>query len=422
LQLSLGWHSWWRRIWLKAMNSTLVSINRPETELLVTCALVCEEPEREARIRALLQKGIDWTYLLWAARRHGMIPLLYRHLDATCPEAVPRATMDQLRNHFQENARHNVMSTGQLIKLLDLFGAHEVPVIPYKGPTLAAFAYGNLALREFIDLDVLVRKQDVPRANELLISLGYRRYDPEGDSVQELTRAQEDALLYFWKEYNYVHPDLGIMVELHWAIIERDYALRLDPEELWGRLKQISLGGRPVLTLSQEDLLLILCIHGCHHLWERLSWICDVAQLIHRHNEEIDWQQLIEQARRLGSERMLFLGLFLASDLLGATLPKEVLQRVEADPVVKALAKQMRGWLFREPGRPLPLFEDKIFQLRLRERQQDKILLGFHMVMTPSIADLTLLSLPRALFPLYYMLRPIRMIRTLGWRLLERFT
>ena len=117
---------------------------------------------------------MDWPYVSNLGGRHGLIPLLYKNLKSVCPERVPESVMDNFRNHFLVNAGHNVLRTRELLTLLDLFETHHVHAIPYKGPVLAASVYGDLALRQFSDLDILVQKQDIPKAKDLLISNGYR--------------------------------------------------------------------------------------------------------------------------------------------------------------------------------------------------------------------------------------------------------
>ena len=160
---------------------------RPEVELLLCCARISSPSERAAQIRAVLRKEIDCTNLLRTARAHGVIPLLYWRLSKTCPEAVSTAVLDRLRGDFHANSLRNLSLTRELLKLLNLFEAQGITAIPYKGPAPAAFAYGNLALRQFADLDILIRKHDVPRAKEVFISAGYR-------SEYRLTRTQEAAL------------------------------------------------------------------------------------------------------------------------------------------------------------------------------------------------------------------------------------
>ena len=90
---------------------------------------------------------------------------------------IPPAILDQLRDSFRTNLVRNEVLARELVTLLDLLRAHGISAIPFKGPTLAASAYGHLSLRQFGDLDLFVPKCDLPRACEVLVSHGYRAND-----------------------------------------------------------------------------------------------------------------------------------------------------------------------------------------------------------------------------------------------------
>jgi hypothetical protein len=92
------------------------------------------------------------------------MPLLYWNLHAVCPAAVPATTLDQLKRYFHTITLRNMFLVRELSTLLSMLDAHGIPAIPYKGPVLATSVYGNLALRQFRDLDVLLRAQDAARA------------------------------------------------------------------------------------------------------------------------------------------------------------------------------------------------------------------------------------------------------------------
>jgi hypothetical protein len=277
---------------------------------------------------------------------------------------------------------------------------------------LAASAYGNLALREFVDLDILVHKRDVPRAKELLSAAGYR---PQ----YRLTRAQEAAFLRYNCEHGFEHGDDGSMVDLHWAITERFFSFPLDPERLWERRSRVSLGGSDVWTFSPEDSLLILCVHGSKDAWERLKHVCDVSEFVRAH-EDMDWGRVVKRARRLGSERMLFLGLVLAKDLLETPLPEEVSRRAHADPTVKALARRISERLFRTIDHPPSRFAEIPFRpihLKMRERWRDKVRYLVRLATTHTVGDWMALPLPKPLFSLYYVVRLVRLAGKYGRRL-----
>jgi hypothetical protein len=385
---------------------------RPEAELLIHCARARKNPETTAQLGALLRREMRWEYLLRMADAHGMMPLLSWHLGDAPPELVPATVSARLRGRFQRNIRHNLFLTAKLFKLLNLLEAHQLPAIPYKGPILAASCYGNLALREFFDLDLLVHKRDVSRATELLSAAGYQ---PQF----RLTRAQEAAFLRYNCEHTFVHEDDGSIVDLHWAITERFFAFPLDLGCLWERLHRVTLGGSDVPTFSPEDLLLILCVHASKDAWERLTYVCDVAELVRTH-QDMDWRRVVERAGRLGSARMLFIGLLLARDLLETPLPKEVSRRAHADPAVQALVRGISERLFRRVDHSPRRFAEMPFRpihMKMRERLRDKVRYLVLLATTHTVGDWMAMPLPKPLFFLYYVLRPIRLARNYGRKL-----
>lgn len=388
---------------------------RSEAELLLCCARTHMDTERAERIRQVLREDIDWDYLIRLALQHGMMPLLFGHLSAVCPETIPAAVLHQLRHHFHTNAHHNLLLAGELLKLLSLLEEQGVRAVPFKGPILAATVYGNLALRQSGDLDILVHEKNLVKTKDLLITQGYRPW-------RQLTQAQERRYLQSEHAYIFVREDGRVHVDLHWRFAQRRIAFALDHERLWERLERISLAGRMVPTLPPEETLLILCMHGAKHSWERLNWICDVAELV-RTQKGMNYERVIEQVGRLHDRRRLILGLLLAKECLGAALPEQVLQVVRADPQGQSLALWVRLSLFSEQHSLLKKGKRIVFFFRTKERLRDRIpYLVYHLrtMMVPNAKDFALLRLPPRLFSLYYFFRPTRLIATYGWLSLKR--
>jgi Uncharacterised nucleotidyltransferase len=381
-------------------------VSRPETALLLQCARVGRSPGTTDRINSLIREGMDWEYLLQTAYKHGMGPLLYWHLNATCPEAVPTTAFTHLQNYFRANSQWNLFLTGEQLRLLRAFRAHGISIVPFKGPALAASVYGNLAFRQFGDLDILVERRHASKAKEVLVSRGYQ-------PKRRPTRTQEAAELRSRRQQVFIRHEgtNKVRVELHWGIVEERYAFSLDPERLRERLDRIPLGGTMVPILSPEDTLLILCVHGYRHLWEQLGWICDVAELIRTH-QDMGWEQVMAQARALGGERVVLVGLFLAHDLLEAPLPKSVQQKIWADPAVRAIGERICERLFRNADSPPDLYS-YVLHLRMRERWVDRIRFCAGVALTQTVGDWQMLKLPDSLSPFYYVLRPIRLTRKL---------
>lgn len=372
---------------------------RPELELLLRCTRPNLDPARSGRIQELLHEELDWLYLLQCAQAHRLLPLLYWNLKTACPAAVPPAVLHQLRDYFHTHARFALMRTAELLKLLHVFEAEGISAVPYKGPLLAKMAYGNLVLRQFSDLDILFHQRDVPRVQELLVAQGYQpefRFNP----------AQSAAFLRYDCEHPFLRDADNSVVEVHWRFEPWHFSFPLDLDRLRDRLIQVSLQNTVVPTFKPEDLILILSVHGAKHLWNRLAWICDIAALIASH-PKMDWQEVQEQAKTFGVERMLLLSLLLASRLAGAELPQGTQDRASRDSVVRMLAHRVSTRFSRgitsEPG----LWDYSLFHLWARERSQDRARYLVRRIITTSWEDWAMLPLPSRLFPLYYLLRPV---------------
>lgn len=345
--------------------SNLSASLRYEDDLLLCCARASIDADSKARIQNLLRREIDWPYLMDTASTHGVKPILCQNLATHCPESVPTLILTQLRRYIQAHAFNNLFITRELIRLLGLLEKSGISAIPWKGPVLAATAYGNIALRQFGDLDLLVRESDAQRARELLLSLGYHL-------MNELSGShEEEAFHNARKVCELVREDGRVLVELHWAITSQTFPFRLDPTSLWERVESIALEGTPVRNLSPEDLLLVLCVHGAKHHWGRLMWISDIAEMLRTYTQRIDWDRLMQRADGLGGVRMLLLGLLLAHDLLGAKLPDEIRQRTRSDSTLAHLAAEVQSGLFT--GGPLMAVERPAFYVALRERAQDRM-------------------------------------------------
>lgn len=383
---------------------------RPEARLLLACARTTADPAQSAAIRALLCRPIRWPELIALAEQHKVLPLLSRQLQAF-PDRVPPPVLEQLRDLAMGAARQSLFLTGALLNVLALFQSHGIDAIPLKGPLLATVAYGNLALRQFDDLDILVHTRDMLPARDLLIARGYQ-------PLVQLSDRQAESYLRSQYVYPFISGDGSTIVELHHDIRPRYFAFHLDPERLWTRLERLPLGGREVLNLSSEDLLLMLCVHGANHCWERLAWICDLAELI-RARPDLDWPLLLDEARRSGGERMLLLGLLLARELLGAALPDLVTRRIAEDAALPQLLAATTAGLFRDPTQPLTASERARFHLRARERRRDRWQYCLYLLISPTEEDWTLQPLPAALTFLYALSRPLKLLGRYGMRPLK---
>jgi hypothetical protein len=343
-----------------------------------------------------LPPDLDWARLGALAREHAVAPLVYWTLHG-CADALPPAVVEQFHQSFRETARVNLALSAELAKLLTLFAHAGIEVLPLKGPTLAQTLYGNLALRAFADLDLLIRPRDVLPAKKLLESNGYaltsRLHWPAESAC---FRARESQLSFA--------DASGVSVDVHWRLLPDYVPEAFDEEQVWSGRRAVPLAGVTARTLSRERLLLFLCAHGAKHLWERLGWICDFARLL-QVETEIDWPWVFAEASRTGTSRMLAVGLLLATGLLGAAPPPGA----SADPEARALAKAIRERYLDGAPIPVPALEAARLSLRMFERTSHRLRYVLGSFFGPSEAEYRALRLPPPLYGFYYVFRPLRL-------------
>jgi len=372
-----------------------------EYAMLLACAR-SRMDERHARtIHELARGPLDWKALLAIGRRHSLFPLLYKQLAAVVPDAVPPESLHRLKELYQGNAARNLLLLGELRSVLRSLAEDGITAIPYKGPILAITGYGDLSLRRFVDLDIIVRKDDVECALRTLSRLGYQSHPIVSPSQQTfLIESQHDLA--------FKRDEGRLIVELHWKVAPRLFAAGLAAENLWPQATRRPVSGSDMLALSPEDMLLALCVHGAKHLWGRLAWVCDIAEWLGAH-PGLRWPELLDQARRTGQERMLFAGLRLAAELLDSPLPEPVLASIDADPAVARLAAQAKQVIFREPPRPPGMVTTMRFNLLARRAWAAKGNYLLHML-SPTEADVRAIRVPRAMRFVYFLARPFRLL------------
>jgi len=376
-----------------------------EFEVLSLCARSVVDSETSQEIRTRIETGIDWEFLIGSAHQHRVLPLVYRTLATGFANLVPKADMDQFRRSYSKNAKRNLFLTAELLRVVDLFQANNISIIPYKGPVLAASVYGEVSLRQFTDLDVIVQRSAAERAKDLLVSQGYKiKSDIGSEGFAAYMQHEKDLIL---------SRDDSVSLELHWAINSQQSPIHVRETMLWENLRTYPIGGRQVRIHEAEDLLLILCIHGAKHQWEHLGWLCDIAEIIRSH-KELSWSGLIERATTLQGKRILFLGLTLARTLLGAEVPGKVVNEIHADPVVNELAERVKGWLI---GEKVAVGERERYYMTLRERPADKARVALNQMkhyLKPTTRDREAFSLRGPLSNVVYVVRPFRLMWQYG--------
>ena len=323
----------------------------PEWRALFACA----RPTRAADEVAGLLRDADGERLLALAENHGVMPLVAAALLSLPGGAISAAIRAELSEHQRAHHFFTLRMSAELFRLSDLFAAQNIGVLLVKGPALAMQAYGEAAMRNYGDLDLLVRHADVARATKLMTGAGYEAHVP-------LTAIAAGKIP---GQYMFRRREAKLLVELHNDRTMRYYPRPLPIEELFARRVYVEMDGRGVPAPCIEDHLVLICIHGAKHFWERLQWIADVAALVSR-QPDINWEQALKSAREVGAETMLHAGLLLAVTVFQTALPTAVRARTETDAPARKITEQALRWLPAAGYAPPSLSQRALFRMRMR--------------------------------------------------------
>ena len=371
-----------------------------ETLLLLDCARGTLDPETADRIRTRIDAGLNWSRLLALAQRHGLAPLVYAHLSQMSGVSVPAGTLAFLRDFAQRNTAFVLMLTGELVRLLKILEAGGITAIPYKGPALALKVYGNMARRQFGDLDILVRRSDVWKACRLIEAEGF-------EPVFPLPSTMRARLLSQWYVRTFHREASRTLLELHWDIAERYWAIRFDADAMWRRLEPMELSGATVFVPCAEDLLLMLCVHGVRHGSDKLEGIASIAELVR--TPGLDWERVWRESGEMHCRRILAFGLLLAHGLFDLPLPPQAADLSRSPALLAMAATVVRDFVADDP--PPRTWRGQVsFQLGLKDSRADQARYWAR-AMTSTPDDWATLWLPEPLVFAYPLVRAVRLAR-----------
>src|SRR6202049_4248772 len=314
----------------KHIQNNLPTSSSPEWAALLQCASL----HVDLLVLSALLREVSWPALVTCTEAHGVTSLLASAVAQFEEDVVPPEFAHKIRQLHRAQVLSALQMTAELFRLVDKFRDAGLDTVLVKGPALALRAYGDTGARQYGDLDFLVRQKDILRATELRISAGYEPEIPvEALSAQKIPG-----------QYVFVRCAAPLLVELHTERTMRYFPRGLPIEEFFARRQYVSVDGHHIPALAIEDELILICIHGAKHLWERLSMVADVAAYVIRQTS-LTWERSYATARAAGAERMLNTGLLLARNLLGATLPQTVQARLKSDRSASQLAADIARWL-----------------------------------------------------------------------------
>ncbi|MEM9664232.1 MAG: nucleotidyltransferase family protein [Bacteroidota bacterium] len=321
-----------------------------------------------------LTPALPWRDVMQTAARHRVMPLIYANLATHYRDVVPADLLAGARTYFYRSYHYIHRLQEELAAVRGVLADAGVESIAFKGPVLAAMAYGAPKYRLFSDLDVMVQVHEVPQARAALADAGWQEpiavqpdYGDRWSSYWPWHRPHGNANGYVKTLDNGAYT---LALDLHWGLASRYFRLDADPAAWWARRQTVTLpDGQTVPTFSDEDTFIFLCMHGTKHEWERLTFVCDLAEFMRTH-PALNWAVVLERAAAVRMRRVTLLGAWLAHHLLEAPWSDELADAVAADPPVILLGQQVIGFLQADKVKRGEAFR---FHLGVRDRWRDAL-------------------------------------------------
>ncbi|MFH1492655.1 MAG: GNAT family N-acetyltransferase [Candidatus Omnitrophota bacterium] len=348
-------------------------------ELLIVLSKDKTDGDLTKRALSLIRAGIDWDVFYKLAIASGKPAAIMKHIKFLSGlEAVGHSAIDRLKGAFFDTIDSTTRNHRQLLDILKEFSKAKISVIPLKGTYLSQRLYGDISLRgKNLDIDLLIKEQDIERATALLKGLGYKE------------RPEEEIKIWRWQKT--FSKEGFAFLELQWDItmMLRD-SQRI--EGLWqsaDNVKIYSEGvGLDICQWDNEVLLLYLCVTLINSSGYRdLRYFFDIFQLLENTSTSFDWGAFIRKARRYKINNSVFASLLKANEILNAKVPKPVLEELKPS--------FLKGILIR-----IFLSRSVIFTDNLRRRFMDNFLsyIFFELLEANSARDY-LRIVKRVMFP-----------------------
>lgn len=382
------------RVDLMAKNYDL----KTEDQLLLSCARTKLEDENTNKINTLLDSNLNWNYILDKAYVNGLMPILYYNLNRTAPEKIPHDILEKLKTNFYENAHRNLLLTAELVKVMHILEKKGVKAVTHKGPVLAHTAYGNIAYRAFDDIDILIQRSDANKAKKIMIENGY--------SFDQPIEVKTSTYVKLASEYQFKSHS-GATIEINWSFVGSYFYFPTNPKLLFNDLKLLKINGSEIKTFSPDNEFLMLCIHCSKHNWQRLSWICDLGEVLE--NKTINWSEVWKKADQLAVKRIVLVNLFLLKYLFGFEFSHEIekIQDKDAQELACHIIRRKFG-----DGEDLWNTLEKFF---LYTKKRETLVYGVMDCLggltKPIYQDYQIIKLPESLFVLYSIIRPFLLLR-----------
>jgi len=296
----------------------------PEEKLILSCIKIHPGPSELEKINNLIPLIQDWEYLTATIIDRGIAPLFYKKLPLlTNSSQIPEAVRTKLQQAWYKTFSRSTVLYEHFRKIAEAFTSQNIQVIALKGIYLSEWLYQDIGLRQFSDIDLLLKEEDAANCLIILEGLGYIPYKIELSSF---------VLSQFAKDIVHYPPRMkdGVSIELHIKLHSKNQSYNVLIPTLWANAIPATINGILVLALNNRDLLIHLCLHlDKHFRVGHVQFTCfnDITNLLERDADILNWEKLTETCRLYHCEETVYLIILMIHTYMSAAVPLAILEK-----------------------------------------------------------------------------------------------
>jgi len=250
--------------------------------------------------------GVNFDTLDYPSFR--LVPALFQSFKHLKDENPYHARMKGI---YRYSLFKNSLLLTKAKELIRQFQLANIDFVLFKGMALTIGYYKNHSIRPMGDVDFLIHRKDIERAEKILHAnrLVYR---------YEIERRQA----FTEHSFDYIDPE-GNGIDLHWYSLSESMINAID-SGIWRRAKKVNWEGMELKIMAPEDLIVTGCINGVRELYSMrcdwVYWVYDIVNII-RTETDIDWNIIYHEAKNRNLAEKIFHALTLVNSIAPDSVP-----------------------------------------------------------------------------------------------------
>lgn len=291
----------------------------PFQELLLKATLLKTDAALRAWQEWFEQNGLDRL----DNGSYRLLPMTYRNLQRL---GYDDPVMMRLKGVSRRAWCENHMVFRRMAPVLAALHGAGISTLILKGAALTLLHYRDFGLRPMQDLDILVPEERALDSISLLEGQGWQR--------ETLPAVRFGRFFLSYRHAADFIREPQERLDLHWHVLFQSCDRDVD-QLFWEASVPAEFEGQPTRALCPTDQFLHACVHGV--VWNEvppLRWVADACCVLD--SSPIDWDRLLRVASTCRVIPALRDALRYLVNTVEASIPSEILLKLESMPVTPA--------------------------------------------------------------------------------------